>query len=211
MSRSIFLGPAEGADDPRSFAGRVECFASLPRLRNPAIYDRKDTNMAAEDTETTDLVISHTFDAPVQKVWQAWTDDKFVQRWWRVDGFSNILAKMDVREGGVSHVGMRASKEYGGMDYYNVFRYTRVIPLEVIQFVSNFADKAGNVITPEAAGLPAETAIDKKQQVVFENLGDGKTKVTVTEFGWLAEGVMIERSRRGLEETLANIDQVLSE
>lgn len=165
----------------------------------------------ADKTNTTDLVVSHTFHAPVDKVWQAWTDEELVQRWWRVDGFSNILAKIDVREGGVSHVGMRASEEYGGMDYYNVFRYTRVIPLQLIRYISNFADKGGNAISPEAAGLPAETPMDKEQQVEFKDLGDGNTKVTITEFGWLAEGVMIERSRRGLEQTLANIDEVLSE
>jgi uncharacterized protein YndB with AHSA1/START domain len=167
--------------------------------------------MADKTAETTDLVVSHTFHAPVEKVWQAWTDDKFVQRWWRVDGFSNILAKMDVREGGVSHVGMRASKKYGGMDYYNVFKYTQVVPLQVIQYISNFADERGNAISPEAAGLPAETPKDKKQQVEFKELGGGKTKVTITEFGWLAGGEMIERSQRGLEQTLANIDEVVSE
>jgi uncharacterized protein YndB with AHSA1/START domain len=106
---------------------------------------------------------------------------------------------------------MRASKEYGGGDYYNVFKYTRVIPHELIEYISNFADKEGNVTTPEAAGLPAETPMDKKQQVEFEDLGDGKTKVTVTEFGWLAGSAMVERSRRGLEQTLSNIDRVLSD
>ena len=167
--------------------------------------------MADTTKKTTDLVVSHTFHVPVEKVWQAWTDEEFVQRWWRVDGFSNILAKMDVREGGVSHVGMRASKEYDGMDYYNVFKYTRVVPLQLIQYVSNFADKGGNAISPEAAGLPAETPMDREQQVEFKDLGGGKTKVTITEFGWLAGDVMIKRSQRGLEQTLANVDKVLSE
>jgi uncharacterized protein YndB with AHSA1/START domain len=167
--------------------------------------------MTNEPKKTEDLIVTHTFDAPVEKVWQVWTEEKFVQRWWGVDGFSNILAKMDVREGGVSHVGMRASKEYGGKDYYNVFKYTRVVPQKLIQYISNFADKDGNVITPEAAGLPAETPMDKKQQVEFEDLGGEKTKVAITEFGWQAGGVMIERSRRGLEQTLRNIDKVLSD
>jgi hypothetical protein len=51
----------------------------------------------------------------------------------------------------------------------------------------------------------------KKQQVEFEDLGGEKTKVAITEFGWQAGGVMIERSRRGLEQTLRNIDKVLSD
>ena len=167
--------------------------------------------MTDQFKQTEDLTVIHTFHAPIEKVWQAWTDDQFVQRWWYVDGFSNIMAKMDVREGGVSHVGMRASKEYGGQDYYNVFEYTRVIPHSLIQYVSNFADKEGNVTTPEAVGLPAETPVDKEQQVEFKDLGDGRTEVTITEFGWLAGGVMVERSRRGLEQTLSNIDRVLSD
>ena len=67
--------------------------------------------MASEPQKTEDLAVTRTFNAPVEQVWRLWTDEKFVQRWWRVDGFSNILAKMDVSEDGVSHVGMRASKE----------------------------------------------------------------------------------------------------
>ena len=165
--------------------------------------------MTNEPKKTEDLVVTHTFEAPVEKVWQVWTDEKFVQRWWYVNGFSNILAEMDVRDGGLSHVGMGASKEYGGKDYYNVWKYTQVIPNKIIRYISNFADKEGNVINPEAAGLPSETPMDKKHQVEFKDLGDGKTNVTITEFGWQADGVMIERSRRGLEQTLENIDKVL--
>ncbi len=161
--------------------------------------------------QTKDLIVNHIFNAPIEKVWQVWTAERFVQRWWGVDGFTNILAKMDVRESGISHVGMRASKEYGGLDYYNVFEYTQVVPHKLIKFISNFADEQGNIIPPTQAGLPAETAMNKKQQVEFEALDDTKTKVTITEFGWLADGIMLERSRRGLEQTLLNIDKVLED
>jgi uncharacterized protein YndB with AHSA1/START domain len=116
---------------------------------------------------------------------------------------------MDVRDDGQSHVGMQASKENGGQAYYNVWKYTSVIPNKILQYISNFADKKGNVITPEAAGLPAETPMDKKQEVEFKELESGGTEVTITEFGWEDGGVMIDRSRRGLEQTLANIDKVL--
>ena len=170
-----------------------------------------DATVYSEPGKTTDLRVTHLFNAPIEQVWLAMTNDRSVRRWWYVDGFSNILAKMDVREGGVSQVGMRASKEYGGNDYYNVWKYTKVVPRKFLQYISNFADNEGNVITPEAAGLPAETPMGIKQQIEFEESEGNKTKVTVTEFGWLAEGVMLERSRNGLEQTLNNIDKVLSE
>jgi len=60
------------------------------------------------------------------------------------------------------------------------------------------------------AGLPAETPIDKKQQVESKDLGNGATGLIITEFGWQARGIMIERSKRGLEQTLANIDKVFN-
>lgn len=182
---------------------------------NPCLalaLDRERKGDMTDDTNgTTDLVVSHIFGAPVEAVWNIWTEESSVQKWWRVDGFSNILANMDVRENGVSHLGMRASEEYGGQDYYNVFQYTEVVPNRLLRYISNFADEAGNVISPEAAGLPGETPMDKQQQVEFEDRGDGTTKVTITEFGWLADGVMLERSKAGLQQTLANIDRALSE
>lgn len=162
-------------------------------------------------SDSKDLIVTHIYDAPVEKVWEVWTKEAFVQKWWAVDGFTNILAKMDVREGGVSHVGMRASKEYGGLDYYNVFAYTRVIKYKLIQYISNFADKDGNVINPTEVGLPAETPMNKKQQVEFKDINASKTKVTITEYGWRADGVMLERSKRGLEQTLINVEKVLKD
>ncbi len=53
--------------------------------------------------------------------------------------------------------------------------------------------------------------MNKKQRVEFQDLCNDKTKVIITEFGWRAGGEMIERSKRGPEQTLRNIDKVLSE
>ena len=167
--------------------------------------------MTHEPLKKVDVVVTHLFHASIDEVWEMWTADPCVQRWWRVNGFSNIIAKMDVREGGSSLVGMRASPEYDGKDYYNVWEYKKVIPLRLIRYISNFADKDGNVITPVEAGLPAETPMNKRQQVEFAEVDGNKTRVTVTELGWLAEGIMAERSRNGLEQTLANIEKALSE
>jgi uncharacterized protein YndB with AHSA1/START domain len=122
-------------------AGMHDAMDLLEQVATSFAEASREQKMADEAKGTEDLLVTHTFDAPIEKVWQVWTNEQLVQRWWGVDGFSNIFAKMDVREGGVSHVGMRASKEYGGGDYYNVFRYTRVVPHNLIQYISNLLTK----------------------------------------------------------------------
>jgi len=40
------------------------------------------------DTITThDMVLTRTFDAPVEAVWRAWTEPELVKRWWGPTGF----------------------------------------------------------------------------------------------------------------------------
>ncbi|HEY1409853.1 MAG TPA: SRPBCC domain-containing protein, partial [Promineifilum sp.] len=51
-----------------------------------------------------DLVLTHTFDAPVEQVWRAWVEPDLVKRWWGPHGFTAPLAEIDFREGGVSLV-----------------------------------------------------------------------------------------------------------
>ena len=49
---------------------------------------------------------------------------------------------------------MQAPKEFGGQIHYNIWHYTKIIPLQSIKFVMNFADKNGNKQKPIKAGMP---------------------------------------------------------
>lgn len=55
-----------------------------------------------------DLVVTRVFDAPVEHLWQAWSDPEYVMQWWGPEGFTSPLAHMDFREGGTSLVCMRS-------------------------------------------------------------------------------------------------------
>ena len=46
-------------------------------------FDRLD-----EVLRTRDLVVTRTFDAPVERVWRAWTESEDVKQWWGPLGFS---------------------------------------------------------------------------------------------------------------------------
>jgi uncharacterized protein YndB with AHSA1/START domain len=62
--------------------------------------DRGSTATTAIYSDGGDLTFERTFDAPREKVWQAFTDPDLVPRWWGRHGTTTIVAEMDVRPGG---------------------------------------------------------------------------------------------------------------
>lgn len=51
-------------------------------------------------TETFQMELKRTFEAPVTEVWKAWTEKDDVHQWWGPTAFTAPEAEMDVREGG---------------------------------------------------------------------------------------------------------------
>jgi uncharacterized protein YndB with AHSA1/START domain len=147
------------------------------------------------------MVITRVFNAPVEQVWKAWSDSEQVKRWWGPNGFTCPVANVDFHEGGVSLVCMRAPAEFGGQDMYNTWTYTTIVPMELIEFVHNFADKDGNKVAPSAHGLPPEIPFDVPHRLTFKAIGDHQTEFTVTEFGYPSEQ-LVEMSRAGMEQCL---------
>ena len=79
--------------------------------------------MQSEKNNTADreLLLSRLLDAPIELVWEVWTDAGHIGNWWGPDGFSNTISKMDLRPGGEWKLVMHGPD---GTDYKNksVFR-----------------------------------------------------------------------------------------
>jgi uncharacterized protein YndB with AHSA1/START domain len=138
--------------------------------------------MMESKAATRDLVVTRTFNAPVEMVWKAWTEPEYVMKWWGPDHFTSPSAKIDFREGGTSIVCMRAPQDFGGMDFYNTWVYQKIVPLQSIEYIQNLSDEQGNLIDPAVVGMPPEFPRDTRTVVMFKNLGNGKTEVTITEY-----------------------------
>ena len=148
-----------------------------------------------------DVVVTRVFDAPIELVWKAWSDPAHVMQWWGPTGFTCPLARMDFREGGTSLVCMRAPKEFGGQDMYNTWTYQKIVPLQRFEYIFNFTDKDGKVFEPAEMGMPAGIPKDVRHAVLFKDLGNGRTEMTVTEYGYTTDDV-VELSKAGLEQCL---------
>jgi uncharacterized protein YndB with AHSA1/START domain len=58
--------------------------------------------MQSEKNNTADreLIITRELNAPVELVWEVWTNPQHLSQWWGPDGFTNTIQKMDMKPGG---------------------------------------------------------------------------------------------------------------
>ncbi len=70
-----------------------------------------------------EIVLTHDFDAPRARVWQAWTDPKQVPHWWGPTGFTTTTRTMEVKPGGVWRFVMHGPD---GRDYENLITYLEI-------------------------------------------------------------------------------------
>ncbi len=163
-----------------------------------------ESNARNNDT-TRELVITRVFDAPRELVWKAWTDPEHVMRWWGPKGYTSPVCKIDFRVGGKYLFCMRSPE---GKDYWSTGTYREIIPPEKIVVTDSFADSEGNVVPASEYGMPGEFPLELQVTVTFEDLGDGKTKMTLRHVG-LPEGQMGEMAADGWNQSFDKLAESL--
>ena len=73
---------------------------------------------------------------------------------------------------------------------------------------SRFSGKNGNAIDPVAQGLSPDMPEEVRNEVVFKDVGNGKTELIVTEYDWPV-GQMMEMSKMGMEQCLDKMAKAL--
>jgi uncharacterized protein YndB with AHSA1/START domain len=94
--------------------------------------------MAKKESNNADreLTISRLFNAPVELVWEVWTNPDHISNWWGPNGFTNTIHLMNVKEGGQWTLTMHGPD---GKDYKNKSIFKEVVPHRklVYEHVSN--------------------------------------------------------------------------
>ncbi len=144
-----------------------------------------------------DVIVTRLFDATPERVWQAFTTDADVKRWWGPDHFTAPVARMDVRDGGTSLVCMRSPQ---GQDHWMTWDYTRVEPMTLIEYIQNLSDENGQRIDPTAVGMPPDFPRDVATVVTLTPRGN-KTEMRIVEDTTTSE-FMHEMSKLGLEQCM---------
>src|SRR5215213_9568463 len=119
-----------------------------------------------------DLVVTRILDAPLALVWKAWTDPERVKQWWGPQHYTAPDARLDLRQGGKFVFCMRAPQDQGGQDSYTGGIYTKIVPMECLEFTQSISDVNGNPINPTDIGLPPEFPQEIRASVVFKPKGN---------------------------------------
>lgn len=161
----------------------------------------------SENIKKQDIVVTRIIDAPLDLVWQSWTDPEHVKRWWGPKDYTSPYAKIDLRVGGKYVFGMRAPEEQGGQDSFTAGVYTKIVPMQALEFTQGLSDKAGNPIEPTSIGMPPDFPKELHTVVTFKAKGS-MTELIITESGW-TPGQMMVYSFAGMHQSIDKLAEVL--
>jgi len=153
--------------------------------------EQAQTHVAAEGER--EIVTERVFDAPRERVFQAFVDPELIVQWWgrRVD--TTTIDKMDVREGGEWRFVTDAP------DGQHAFRgvYRAIRPPEFLEQTFEWEGMRGYIVVESAT---------------FEDLG-GRTKVTTRSLfhtGEERDGMLASGMETGASESYERLDELLA-
>lgn len=82
-----------------------------------------------ENSQKREMRINRTVKAPIDIVWEAWTNPEHIVHWWGPNGFTNTIQLMDFREGGEWNLIMHGPD---GTNYPNRSIFKEIIPFQKI-------------------------------------------------------------------------------
>jgi uncharacterized protein YndB with AHSA1/START domain len=98
-----------------------------------------------------------------------------------------------------------------GKVFYNGGEFREIVPLEKIVWLWYFADADGNRISPAHYGFPDEDREGNIDEILFEDCGQGRTKLTYTRNDPTATREEQEGAAAGFSQILDKLAEVVAE
>lgn len=126
-------------------------------------------------TATQEFVIARSYPAPIEKVYQAWTEPERMKQWFGPEGFTMPFCRTDLRPGGTTLYAMQGPD---GAKMWGKLVYREIVPRQRIVAIHSFSDEKGGLTRhPLIATWPLEWL-----STVSFGVQGGLTAVTVV---WL--------------------------
>lgn len=142
------------------------------------------------------FVIERTLNAPLARVWKAWTEPEQMAQWWGPKGFKADVKTLDLKPGGVFHYRLESPQ---GQEMWGKFIFREIVPEQRLVFLSGFSDADGGLTHhPMAPDWPPQML----STITFTET-DGKTTVTVEWVPYEASDTERETFAKGMDSMQA--------
>jgi uncharacterized protein YndB with AHSA1/START domain len=104
--------------------------------------ERINKTQINKDLSRKQIQVSRELDAPIEEVWDAWTNKNILDTWWAPKPWKAETKSMDFKEGGVwfySMVGPEGNRSWCKVEYKTI------VPKESFTSHDTFCDDKGNI------------------------------------------------------------------
>jgi len=152
--------------------------------------------------DTLSMTITAEFEAPPERVWQLWADPRQLERWWGPPIYPATVDSHDLRPGGRVEYHMTGPEGDQPRGYWDI---VMADPPRSLVFRDGFANEDG---TPNT-DLP-----DTENRVTIEQVGDGRTRMSLESVFPSAEAmeqILAMGVEDGFKQAIGQIDAILAE
>jgi uncharacterized protein YndB with AHSA1/START domain len=144
-------------------------------------------------------IVTRTFDAPRDRVWDVCTQAEHLAKWFAPEGRTGFVKSMEFRPGGKLHYGQHEND--GSVTVWGMATYLEIDPKDRIVFVQSFSNEEGGLsFHPMAPDWPQVMYCMYR----FDDLGSNRTRLTVewtpTEDTPASSIAMFDNARSGMDQ-----------
>jgi uncharacterized protein YndB with AHSA1/START domain len=165
MDMTMALPTVEAAEETRKF---------IKKAGGDGTWDRLAEYLEHQASGRELFVINRSFDAPIDVVYDAWTNPEHFQQWLPPTGFQMEFMRADVRPGGSSFYAMfndSGMKMYGRVEYVELRKPDRLV------YRQQFCDENEKVSRHPMSPTWPETMLTI---IALAEEGPNRTRVTIT-------------------------------
>ncbi len=126
------------------------------------------------------ITISRTFNAPVDRVFDSWSNADLIKQWWGPKHYSTPSVKIDFRVGGKYTFAMQGPDK---KVMWSSGDYEEIVPNKKIVSTDYFSDKDGVLVSAKSVGMPGVWGDKLYITVDFESVGKDETKIVISHEG----------------------------
>jgi uncharacterized protein YndB with AHSA1/START domain len=164
MEMTMALATAETAIETKKF---------IKKAGGDSTWDRLAEYLSEESSGKDIFVINRTFDAPLNLIFEMFTDPKHFSQWLPPTGFTMNYLKADIKTGGTSFYSMSGAD---GMKMYGKAKYQEITKPNRIIYTQCFCDENENITRHPMAPTWPETMLTT---ISLESESENKTRVTI--------------------------------